>query len=102
MTAIPNTYPATALAPYGNRAVAINGDSPPATTEASCAPSDAPLYRTPAPNISERNAACGPYIGASAKTITTVNAAQISATEWVSISQKNGNAHSAIATAPDR
>src|SRR4029453_13555410 len=40
------------------------GDSPPASTEDSCAPRDAPLYRTLVPNSSERKAACGAYIAA--------------------------------------
>ena len=46
------------------QAVAMIGDSPPARTDDSCAPSDAPLYRTRVPNSSERKAACGAYIAA--------------------------------------
>src|SRR5262249_62168737 len=42
-SAIATRYAARAPRPYGRSAVAMNGDTPPETTDASCEPSDAPL-----------------------------------------------------------
>ncbi len=42
-SAIAITYDASAPRPYGRSAVAMNGDSPPAITDESWDPSDAPL-----------------------------------------------------------
>jgi hypothetical protein len=77
-------YAASAPRPYGSNAVAMNGESPPAITEASWEPSDAPLYRTRVPNSSARNAACGPYICACAKTSAMTSARTINTDEPVS------------------
>ena len=42
-SAIAITYDASAPRPYGSSAVAMNGESPPASTDESWDPSDAPL-----------------------------------------------------------
>jgi hypothetical protein len=43
ISAIAMMYAASAPRPYGSRAVAMNGESPPAITDESWEPSDAPL-----------------------------------------------------------
>src|SRR5436190_444687 len=91
-----------AFGPYfGSSAVAMSGEKPPATAADSCAPSDAPLYRTLVPNNSEKNAPCGAYIGACEQRNTSTSASQMSGVDPVSNSQNNGNASTAVITAPN-
>src|SRR4030095_9356332 len=95
------TYSESAVGPYlARRRVAMNGEVPPARTAASCAPSEAPLYRTRVPNSSEKNAACGPYIAACEKTKATTIASQTSGGDDVSSSRNNGQSHNAMGSTP--
>src|SRR5262245_20535329 len=100
---MPMMYNARAFVPnFASNAVAMKGESPPATTDASCDPIDAPLYRTLVPNSSEKNAACGAYIGACASRNEPTIAVQTSRVEPVSSSQNSGQANAPVMTAPKR
>ena len=77
----------------------MNGARPPARTEDSCDPSEAPVYRTRVPKRQAKNAACGPHRRVAERETHRVSASHTSVRSRVD-EPNSGNASTAAAMAP--